>query len=275
MDKKLRKLFTMLAVCFLIVALSLPDVLFRSSAILQKLVWRITTIGQVAEHNENNTVYNRHQGAVLIMFDDGWQTQFSHGYQTMTDYGFVGTVAVISDAVGQHGYMELGELSEMYRAGWDMANHTEEHSWLHYLEIDRQKEEMLSCRAWLQYHRMRGAENYLIFPGGYYDANTFQAMEEEAFRAARSVEAYWNVMPSVRMDHTTVLSVTPEISVSEIEAMLTETAAEKTVLVLIFHKFSDTPDAWGMSYAPQDFERICKSIAETGLQVLPITAFTS
>ncbi len=273
MDKKLQKLLTLLSVSFMIVALCLPGVFRRSSARLQKLAWRITTIGQVSAHNRNSTVYDQHKGAVLIMFDDGWQTQFSHGYQTMTDYGFVGTVAVISGAVGEYNYMGLWELSEMYRAGWDMANHTERHPWLNSLTLEQQKKEMLSCREWLQYHRLTGAENYLIFPGGYYNESTFQVMEEEGFLTARSVDDYWSIVPSVRMDHVTVLPVTPAISVSDIEAMLTKTAAEKSVLILIFHKFSDTPDAWGMSYPPSDFDRICESIAVTDLQVLPISAF--
>ncbi len=272
MDKKLRKLFAILFISFLFASFFLPVVLYRSSPFVHKIAWRVSSFGQQAEHETNRTLYDPQAGAVMIIFDDGWSTQFTHGYKIMSEYGFVGTVSVISSAVGQYGYMDLWDLSEMYRAGWDMANHTEHHLWLHHLGIELQRREILSCLDWLKECNLSGAEDYLIFPGGYYDANTFRVMKQEDFAAERSVESYWGITPSVRMDNVTVISVTPALSVSEIESMIGEAAWEKTVLILIFHKFSDTPDDWGMSYPPQDFERICECISHNELQVVPISA---
>lgn len=274
-DRKLFFLFGVLAAALATCVLLFPNLLFRSSALLSNAYWRIASIGQERIHNQHAKVYDKQNGAVLIMFDDGWMSQYTQGYEIMKKYGFKGSVAVISDCVGQYDYMSIRELSSLYRAGWDMANHTRSHPWLKDLSKEAQKKELLDCKTWLKNYHLTGAEDIAIFPGGYSNKHTFEILTQEEFAAARSVENYWDITTKRRTGDITVISVTPNISICELEKMFEQTALEKSMLILIFHKFNDTPDAWGMSYPASDFEKICESIKINGLQVLTISEMQS
>lgn len=262
-ERKLAGILLLIVACYLAVTLFMPRVMFRSSRMIQGLYWRIACIGQQTEHIKNAPLpLSPKKGTILIMLDDGWMTQYTQGRTIMERYGIKGSVAVISSAVGEHNYMSIRELSALYKSGWDMANHTDSHPWLNSLSQEKQKKEMVAGRKWLKRYFMTGAENDIIFPGGYFDAATFKAMEQAGFSSARSIENYWSIQPTTRMNSVSVASITPHYKIQDIQDIIESVAEQKSVLILMFHKFDETPDAWGMTYSPKDFEAICKMIAE-------------
>ncbi len=53
----------------------------------------------------------------IITFDDGYESAYTIAYPIMKQYGIVGTVYVITELVGEPGYLTLSKLTELHNAG--------------------------------------------------------------------------------------------------------------------------------------------------------------
>lgn len=68
---------------------------------------------------------------IIFFFDDGWRTVYTDALPIMEQYGFVGSVAVVTDyankVFGGSSYMNWTELQELKDKGWDMVSHGRNH----------------------------------------------------------------------------------------------------------------------------------------------------
>lgn len=63
---------------------------------------------------------------VVLGFDDGWATQYSIAYPYLTTKGIKATFYAVKDFLDGN-FMSLAQLQELYAAGHDIGNHTEDH----------------------------------------------------------------------------------------------------------------------------------------------------
>lgn len=69
---------------------------------------------------------NKDRPRVIIDFDDGWLTQYTLAAPYMASKGIPGTMYLVKNF--QNGdFMTLAQMQELYSAGWDAGNHTEDH----------------------------------------------------------------------------------------------------------------------------------------------------
>lgn len=65
---------------------------------------------------------------VLITFDDGYYSNYSHAFEILSEYGYGATVFMITDYIGSEGYLDGEMLVEMQRSGaFDIQNHSASH----------------------------------------------------------------------------------------------------------------------------------------------------
>ncbi|WP_415379387.1 polysaccharide deacetylase family protein [Halosimplex sp. TS25] len=62
-------------------------------------------------------------GSVTLTFDDTHESHYETAFPMMEEYGFRGVEGVISDAVYRGDRLDVGMMTEMSDAGWDMASH--------------------------------------------------------------------------------------------------------------------------------------------------------
>ncbi|MEN8243169.1 MAG: polysaccharide deacetylase family protein [Chloroflexota bacterium] len=73
------------------------------------------------------------QGAVLpprpivITFDDGNHSVFQYAYPIMQQHGFVGVNYLVANRLQADGFMGVEELTELYKAGWEVGSHSYTH----------------------------------------------------------------------------------------------------------------------------------------------------
>jgi len=67
---------------------------------------------------------------VMITFDDGRSDNFTRAFPILLSHQIPGTFFVISDRIGQSGYMQWGDLKEMINAGMSIQSHTATHRYL-------------------------------------------------------------------------------------------------------------------------------------------------
>ena len=126
-------------------------------------------------------------GAIVITFDDIWETAYTQGYASMKPLGIRGSGYIITDRVGTAGYCALAQLSEMYGNGWNMANHTKDHTDLTGLTQGQQQTEFTAAETALQGWGFTEATKYVAYPSGLFDNTTKAAMTAEGMRTGRSV----------------------------------------------------------------------------------------
>jgi len=62
-------------------------------------------------------------GYVTLTFDDSHESHYETAFPIMEEYGFAGVEGIISDAIYGGDRLDVGMMSEMSNAGWDMASH--------------------------------------------------------------------------------------------------------------------------------------------------------
>jgi len=68
------------------------------------------------------------ENPVLITFDDGYLSNYSHAFGILSEYGYCATVFMITDYIGSYGYLDGEMLVEMQHSGvFDIQNHSASH----------------------------------------------------------------------------------------------------------------------------------------------------
>jgi peptidoglycan/xylan/chitin deacetylase (PgdA/CDA1 family) len=111
--------------------------------------------------------------AVLFTFDDGYSNIYDVAYAYMRPRRIPGTTYVISDNLS--GAL-LTQSQAMYASGWDMGNHTKDHTNLTTLTEAQQETELSTAKTVLDAAGFTRASAHVAYPGGTFDANTTLAM---------------------------------------------------------------------------------------------------
>lgn len=189
-------------------------------------------------------VWNRPK--VIFNADDGWATQYSELYAyTKTRYPeFKATYYVFASAIGTAGYMTLAELTELYNAGWDISNHTYNHTNLTTLSTE---EEMKS-------QEITPNENYLItngftrndmhkhfaYPNGGHNDTTRLATAALSMKTSRTVLSSGSWVGNSAGFSNDVLKIRNlgnTTTIAAIKADVDYAIASGTTLIINSHKF--------------------------------------
>ncbi len=125
---------------------------------------------------------------VVLTFDDGYQDNYENVYPLLQEYGFKGSIFVVSDFVSMYpNYLTWDEIAEMQKSGIiDFESHTMTHP-----ELNRLNEED-------RWHELKGSKdnlekgigkdiNYIAYPCGSYDSALEQMTKDAGYRAAFTV----------------------------------------------------------------------------------------
>ena len=92
-------------------------------------------------------IYDR--GSVMLTFDDGCDDVYTDGMPIMNKYNYKGVAYIVPTWIGETDRMTMAELKEVYRSGWDIANHTWSHKNLPSMTIGEAEEELLKSQNWM------------------------------------------------------------------------------------------------------------------------------
>ena len=147
-------------------ALSIPpERLERQLQLLTQRGYESVTFTEAATAARSLTGGRRRRKLVAVTFDDGFKSVVEHGLGILSRAGFVATVFVPTDFIGKASLdwprlnrwlgqeqereltpMSSGDLSQLQRAGWEIASHTCSHPRLTDLDDRRLGEELRRSR---------------------------------------------------------------------------------------------------------------------------------
>lgn len=126
---------------------------------------------------------------VVFIFDDGYATAKSEGYDYMAPRGLHGAVAVNSSLVGGLGRLTVADNHTLYNAGWDLLSHATVHvdqttlTQAERVQDIRTNQTYLVANGW-----KRGASQY-VYPNGSHNAAVIADLRAAGYDSGWSVNA--------------------------------------------------------------------------------------
>lgn len=277
MDKSLLRTYSFILINLIIVMLISPFVLPNTSMHSNNITAVCKNFICNFEREKYSTEPDSNMGSITIIFDDGFESQYSEGYNLMKRYNIAGNIAVIPTRVGKENYMTLKQLSDLYLNGWDILNHTYNHENLNTLNYRQQFIQIVGAKLWLKIRGFNNANDILVFPGGINNETTFDILDKYGFKAARGLYSVWTMSPNARQGDVVICNLTDEVPPQKAITLIDDTINNKVHCIFILHKVEDGYDANHMKYSVDNFEMIIKYIhsKQDVIQVLSISELLS
>jgi peptidoglycan/xylan/chitin deacetylase (PgdA/CDA1 family) len=116
---------------------------------------------------------------IAITFDDGDAGQYQRAFPALAEREMTATFFIVTEWVGQPGYVSWDELRTMKDAGMSIQSHTCTHPLLTELPPERVAEELIRSKERLD--RELGQDTDMIaLPGGFFPRGSYRALAREA-----------------------------------------------------------------------------------------------
>ena len=175
--------------------------------------------------------------AVVLYFDDGYNSTYTKCFAKMKLYKIPGTLAVITDVVGTGGYCSWSRLQELNAAGWSIVNHTDNHTDLATLTEANQELRISGGKTALDANGLSRCSKYLVYPNGSWNTNTMIAVTNLGVPCARdadNVVIMAETLPPFSIFHLNGLSVLAS-TVATVEGWIDNAISKQTIAPLLFH----------------------------------------
>lgn len=120
---------------------------------------------------------------IVITFDDGYNDNLSNALPVLEKYGLRATVFIITDKVGQDGYLTWDEIRQMKKRGTEIGSHTHEHLALSDLDTPGKVKQVTESKAILE-QQLAAPINVLAYPYGSFDSTLFDILQTAGYKGA-------------------------------------------------------------------------------------------
>lgn len=181
--------------------------------------------------------------AVLIAFDDARPSVYSEAFAYMNARGVRGTVYVPSSLADTDGFCTWDQLEEMYAAGWDLGNHTSDHTNLTTLTQAEAETRLADCKTALDGRGFTRASAHVAYPNGGVNATVLAAMTAQNMLTGREDSegamflpwGEYHLLPTRMVANTTTLAVA--------QGWVTTAITRGEVVIITFHSLVASPSA--------------------------------
>jgi peptidoglycan/xylan/chitin deacetylase (PgdA/CDA1 family) len=120
---------------------------------------------------------------IILTFDDGTKSTFTHALPIMQKYDFTGTSYIVYNYIGvDNNYMDVGQIRALAAAGWEIGSHSISHVDLTQ-HPERERDEIVDSR-----HKLESLLNVPIgsfaYPFGTYDRSSVDYAHFAGYQAA-------------------------------------------------------------------------------------------
>lgn len=123
---------------------------------------------------------------VVITFDDGYDNAYDHAFPRLQDQAMVGTFFLISEFMGQPGYMTWEQAQEMLEDGMELGNHTRTHPDLSTLDRDAQHAQIQGAADQIE-AMLDFRPRFFCYPLGRFNDDSVAVVRETGHDAATTI----------------------------------------------------------------------------------------
>jgi peptidoglycan/xylan/chitin deacetylase (PgdA/CDA1 family) len=112
---------------------------------------------------------------VVISFDDGDITVYTHAFPIMKEFGYVGVNYLVGNRLGSDGFLSIDQIKEMIAAGWEVGSHSMTH-----VDLTQSGElewELVQSKANLE-NKLGVSVDTFAYPFGSYSADIFNEVSK-------------------------------------------------------------------------------------------------
>ena len=123
---------------------------------------------------------------IIITFDDGWEDQYTLAFPILAKYHYGATFFVVTNYIGDRGFLSFDQLREMSNAGMEIGSHSRSHPHLGRIQdADVLRDEILGSKKTLE-AKLSVPINEFAYPYGSYNAAAVAMVESAGYKAARA-----------------------------------------------------------------------------------------
>ena len=206
---------------------------------------------------------------IIINFDDGLESIYTVAFPIMQQYGIKGTVYVVTDWIGEPGYLTLQQLTALHNAGWTIANHSYRHYWLPELSNTVITNEIQTAINWLNNNGFQDGAYHFAYPYGEYDSNILQIASQLGIKTARTIEE-GNINPT-NIDYLELPSngFTRYTTTNEWKSWIDQAIATDTTSIILLHSIVSNPSITE-DVSVTTFTAFIQYLAQTGVTTTTI-----
>ena len=217
-------------------------------------------------------------GVCSICFDDGYLTQYTAGKMLLDQYGYRGSLALIRDAIGLPTEMTLTQIQSLQNdLGWEAGLHADTGAVhaatdvgvpLSQVETDLRHEKA--------YFHANGliADSLFAYPSGLWTPASVQLIRQYCHAGRldffRTQETFPPANPWKLRACGAIGSFAGGHSAATVNASIDAAAANRSWLILIFHKIVSGTAASATECSAADMTTIMTHLAASGMAVRPV-----
>lgn len=205
------------------------------------------------------------EGMVTISFDDGTTSQLL-ALPALEQHGFHATFFVITRWAGGPGYLGASDLRALASSGHEIASHSVDHPHLPTLPDAAVWSELADSQTWLVTNVAPDAGRTFACPFGQYDERVLAA-SRELYRAHRTGETRFNRADA---DPALLGEVVATGTLAQLEAYVDRAIAERTWLILGFHKLTTAASPAEYTYDVDAFAALLDYLAARRVRVVTV-----
>jgi len=123
---------------------------------------------------------------VVLTFDDGYTSFYTQAWPIMKEYGFTGTVYVVSSYTGKYNYLTWEQMQTLNQAGIEIGSHTKNHIDLKAAGDAALVEEIAGSKKAIEENLGTPVYSF-CYPIGAYDNRTPAAVKQAGYTTATTV----------------------------------------------------------------------------------------
>ncbi len=160
----------------------LPESFTRQMEFLQKNNYNVISAEELVNLIEENAGFPAK--TVAITFDDGYANNYKYAYPVLRLYGLPATIFVITDKIGEEGYLSRDQIEEMVESGIiTIGSHTMSHAWLPGLDEGQLIRELVDSKKALE-AGTGGKVEFISYPLGGYNDNVKESVKRAGYKGA-------------------------------------------------------------------------------------------
>ena len=130
---------------------------------------------------------------IILTFDDGYEDNWRVVLPMLEERGMKAAFYMVTNKIGQPGYLTWDNLFDMERRGMEIGSHTANHLPLTTLSPEKQREELRLSKLMLEWKGMKTIYSF-SYPNGSYNAGVVAMLAEEEYLTAVTGEAGLNTL---------------------------------------------------------------------------------
>jgi peptidoglycan/xylan/chitin deacetylase (PgdA/CDA1 family) len=123
---------------------------------------------------------------VILTFDDGWRSQYLHGFPLLQEYGMTATFYLFPNAMEHTNFMSWDEVRELVDAGMEIGSHSRSHQYMHRQDPQEYVREIAGSKAWLE-EELDTPVRTFAYPFGIYTDEIISLTETLGYTSARAL----------------------------------------------------------------------------------------